>query len=243
MKQNNEYSINVDLWPAGKWDKEELKKLKNIFNELGETSGQISNEPRGLSSQIGIEFFAYAVAVLFFRKLIQNLADDSYNYIKNKIKDIALKKESKLNFSELEDYGYLYIKYKDIDNNMKFYYANAYTNEEQLDIFLNSLHKLDSLIHSAYKLQIFPFDEFEQFSIHIELNFLLTPKFKIRVTRSTEDNGVLLTNQNLDSEFHFENIDKLNFSELLWEDIDLKILEFMEKKDIEGVIKYLKYRS
>lgn len=131
-----------------------------------------------MSFQIGIEFFAYTIAALFFTKLIQNLADDSYGYIKSKIKDIALKKESKLNFSELEDYGYFYIKYNDIDSNMKFYYANVYTNEEQLDIFLNSLHKLDSLIHSAYKHQIFPFDEFKQFSIHIELNFLLTPNLK-----------------------------------------------------------------
>lgn len=45
MKQSEGGFINVDLWTAGKWDKEELKKLKNIFNELGETSGQISNEP------------------------------------------------------------------------------------------------------------------------------------------------------------------------------------------------------
>ncbi len=89
---DSDTDITVDLWPSSKWSVEELSQLKNIFEEFGETSGQLSSEPRGLSIQIGIQFISSIVASAFLGALAKKFGDDTYDYLKKEIKNLALKK-------------------------------------------------------------------------------------------------------------------------------------------------------
>ncbi len=129
-------AISIDLWPSGQWSEEELNQFINIFDEFGETSGQLSSGSRGGLVQIGIQFISYTLALTFLGALAKKLGDDTYDYLKTKIKNLILKKES--NLESLEDFrssGYLTFGYPDEERGLEFYYTCNYIKEEQLDSF------------------------------------------------------------------------------------------------------------
>ena len=185
-KNDDKYDLNndimVDLWPCSQWSDEELDLLLNIFNKFGKTSGQLSSGSRGGSVQIGIEFISSIVAAAFFGALAKKLGDETYDYLKNRIQNIFLKKGSNNEaLDESISSGYISIGYPDEEKGLEFRYTCNYNKEEQLDIFLSSLNHLNLLIYKAHKDRKFPFDMAGNFSIRIDFNFYSEPNFKITI--------------------------------------------------------------
>lgn len=159
----------------------------------------------------------YSGFLIFATKIIQNVADDVYKSFKEKIKNIALKKDSDKNFKDSGNCGYLSISYDDKEHDMDFYIAIIYKNEEHLEMFLNSLYTLDKIIHKAQLNNIFPFNRPETFDMHIEYNFSPEPLIKLRVRRFIEEDNELEVNEFFDTVIPLGSLNDLRWSLLEWE--------------------------
>lgn len=227
---NENEEINVDLWPSNKWTQEELESFKNVFKEFGNASGQISNEPRGLTIETAIYFISAAVAAGFFGKF----GSDTYDLFKEKIKNLLLKQDSNSKLLDTEIDGYLNLKYDDSDTNTKFYYACFYSSEEGLSFFLSNINKIDSLIHNAQKLNLFPFNKGNDFNIHVEFGQKTNYKWDILITRFIRKGGLIVFNEAQHGIFKSEKLDELQWKNIKWEQSEGKTdLESMDEYTIK----------
>lgn len=239
FNENNE--INIDLWPSKKWTQEELKSFKNVFNEFGDTSGQISNEPRGQMIEIAIAFISVEIATGFFSKC----GEDAFDFLKGKIKDLLLKRESnhKLEVTDID--GYLNLKYDDTDTNTNFYYACFYSSEEELISFLSDIHKIDSIIRDAQALNFFPFNKGNGFGIHVEFGQKTNYNWDIQIKRYTEEKRLMkkliVFNEFQESIVKTEELDELQWKNIKWKQnngrTDLETIEEYAFRKLEEMKK------
>lgn len=223
LKKNKDEEINVDLWPSGMWTKRELNEFETVFEEFGDVSGQISDEARGLSLfQIGFIFVA-PIAWKFFEAMAQKMGEkageDLYDYGKSKLSDLLLKNELKTYFETDDNFGYVYTTYKDPDRNSEFYYACNYRNEDHLNIFFSSLNKINSLIISAIDQNLYPFNECNQYSIHLDLDFIEKGFFELRISRCLEKEQ----SEIFDSEILIDTLEDIEWTHLDWEIVDFSL--------------------
>lgn len=221
---NENEAINIDLWPSNKWTEEELESFKNVFTKFGDVSGQISNEPRGLSIETAIYFVSGYIAAGFFGKWGSDISD----FLKDKILDLLLKRESQSKFDNEID-GYLNLKYDDTDTNSKFYYACFYTSEELLFSFLSNIHKIDSLIRNAQELKLFPFNKGTGFDIHVEFGKTTNYDWDVQIRRYIQEGRFIVFNEFQKSVFKSDKLDELQWRDIIWEQFEDLTPESIEK--------------
>ncbi|PKL67640.1 MAG: hypothetical protein CVV28_05055 [Methanobacteriales archaeon HGW-Methanobacteriales-1] len=227
---NENEEINIDLWPSNKSTREELDSFKNIFREFGDTSGQISNEPRGISVETAIYFISGAIAAGFFGKC----GSDAYDLLKGKLKDLLLKRGENAKLDDHEIDGYLNLKYD--DTNTTFYYACFYSSEKEINNFLSNIHTIDSFMNKARELNFFPFNKGTGFDIHVEFGQKTNYDWDIRIRRYIQEGRSIVFN-----EFQKSLLKTKKLDELQWEDIKWEKVEIMTPEDIEELaIKKLK---
>jgi hypothetical protein len=226
---NENDEINIDLWPSVKWTQEELESFKNVFNEFGDTSGQISNEPRGLMIETAIVFISVEIAKRFFGKC----GDDAHDFLKGKIKDLLLKRDSngKLEVTDID--GYLNLKYDDTNTN--FYYACFYSSEKELISFLSDIHKINSIIRDAQALNLFPFNKCNGFEIHVEFGKKTNYDWDIQIRRYIQERRLMgkliVFNEFQKSIIRTEELDELQWKNIKWKQSN-------GKTDLETIDEY-----
>lgn len=229
---NENEEINIDLWPSTKSTRKELNSFINVFTEFGDTSGQISNEHRGIPIETAIYFISGAIAAGFFGKC----GSDAYDLLKSKIKDLLLKRVQNAKLDDNEIDGYLNLKYDDTKTNTTFYYACFYSSEKEIDNFLSNIHKIDFFIHNAQELNIFPFNKGTGFDIHVEFGQKTNYDWDIQIRRYVQEGRSIVFN-----EFQKSLLKTNKLDELLWENIEWEQIEIMTPERIEELaIKKLK---
>lgn len=213
---NENEEINIDLWPSHTWTREELESFKNVLTEFGDTSGQISNEPRGITIETAIYFISGAIAAGFFGKC----GSDAYDLLKGKIKDLLLKRGKNDTLDDSEIDGYLNLKYDNTDTNTRFYYACFYSSEKEILNFLSDIHKVDSLIHGAKGLGLFPFNKGTGFDIHVEFGQKTNYDWDIQIRRYIQEGPSIIFNEFQKSLFKTEKLDELQWKNIEWTQID-----------------------
>lgn len=227
---NENEEINIDLWPSSKSTQEELGSFKNVFTEFGDTSGQISNEPRGISVETAIYFISGAIAAGFFGKC----GSDAYDLLKGKLKDLLLKRGKNTQLDNNEIDGYLNLKYDNTNINTTFYYACFYSSENEIDEFLSNIHKIDSLIHNTQKLKLFPFNKGTGFDVHVEFSPKTNYDWDIEIRRYIQEGRSLVFNEFQKSILTTKKLDNLQGKDIEWKQIESmtpeRIEEFAIKK-------------
>ena len=223
FSENDE--INIDLWPSNQWTREELDSFKNVFTEFGDTSGQISNEPRGIPVETAIYFIGGAIAAGFLGKC----GSDAYDLLKGKVKDLLLKRgqNAKLDDSEID--GYLNLKYDDINTNTTFYYACFYSSEKALDEFLSNIHKIDYMLHKAQESNLFPFNKGTGFDIHVEFGQKTNYDWDIQIRRYIQEGRLIVFNEFQKSIFETVKLDELQWKNIKWQQIEVMTFESIDK--------------
>ena len=226
---NENEEINIDLWPSNKSTQEELNSFKNVFAEFGDTSGQISNEPRGIPVETAIYFISGAIAAGFFGKC----GSDAYDLLKGKIKDLLLKRGQNAKLDDNEIDGYLNLKYDDTNTNSTFYYACFYSSEKEIYNFLSNIHKIDFSIHKAQELNLFPFNKGTGFDIHVEFGQKTNYDWDIQIRRYVQEGRSIVFNEFQKSILMSKKLDELKWENIEWEQMEIMTQESMEELAIK----------
>lgn len=224
---NDNEEINIDLWPSSKSSQEELNSFKKVLKEFGDTSGQISNEPRGIPVETAVTFIGAAIAAGFFGKF----GSDAYDLLKGKLIGLLLKRGQNAKLHDNEIDGYLNLKYDCA--NTTFYYACFYSSEKEIDNFLSNIHKIDSIIHTAQELNIFPFNKGTGFDIHIEFGQKTNYDWDIQIRRYFQEERSLVFNELQKSLIKTKNLDELQWENIEWENIEIMTPERIEELSIK----------
>lgn len=189
MKQSDT-DINIDLWPAGRWEQHDLDVLSDILKPFGSTSGQLSSDIRGLDIQTVIAFASGTIAAGFFEQIGSNLSDWTSTMLKPLSRHLKTKIKDGKKERVLETHGRLSIYYDQSDIGLNVSFVCRYSNEKELGKFLLGIQKANSIVNSCVSSRVFPFDKGAEFLVNTNVDFTEspTPKWYLKVHRFQKKN-------------------------------------------------------